>query len=303
MALMQRSFIIGLVLLALISGSALARPLQSLFDFGMGVRAAGLGEAFTGLADDEYAIYYNPAGLAKLSQLHVSALFESHFTASTYFTLAAATKTLGLGLLFFDLGSMAVTDSSNNENGTFDYSSFALLAGYGLGLPADLSLGIRLRFFGYGTTDASKKAVSGGAIALDPGLMWAPDSLNLGPVTNLRAGLLLELPGLSWAKDENFPFGVRLGLSLKAIKALTVATDFSLADGFHLGFEYSLKDVAPQVQRVDIRLGLMTRGGVQFSLGLGVMVSGIQIDYAFISHDAGGSHRLSASYTLNFKLF
>jgi hypothetical protein len=303
MIAMKRILIFGLILLALVAGSASARPLQSLFDLGMGVRVAGLGEAFTGLADDEYALFYNPAGLAKLSQLRVSAFFESHLMASTYLTAAAAMKNLGLGLLFFDLGSMPVVENFQETDKKFDYASFGLLASYGLGLPADLSLGVRLRFFNYGTMNASKSSVSGGAVAVDPGVLWAPDSLTLGPVNNLRVGLLLELPGLSWAKDENFPFGLRIGFSLKAIKTLTIASDFSLADGFHLGGEYAIANVAPSVQKLCVRLGMMTRDGFQLSIGLGLVLSGIQIDYALITHEAGASHRLSASTTLNFKLF
>jgi hypothetical protein len=301
---MKRIFISSVILLALVSGSATGRPLQSLFDLGSGVRAAGLGEAFTGLADDEYALFYNPAALSKLSRLRVSAFFESHFTASTYLAATGATKSLGLGFLVFDLGNMPMTDSNNSETGTFGYTSFGFLAGYGLGLPADLSIGVRLKFFNYGTSDASKKSVSGGAIAIDPAVMWAPDSLTLGPVSNLRIGLLLELPGVAWAaKDENFPFGVRIGFSFRAIKDLAVVSDFSLADGFHLGVEYAIANLAPPIEKLCVRLGLMTRGGFQLTLGLGVIVSGIQVDYAFISHEASASHRLSASYTLNFKLF
>ena len=37
-------------------------------DTGLGARAIGLGGAYTALADDIYALYYNPAGLAALSK-------------------------------------------------------------------------------------------------------------------------------------------------------------------------------------------------------------------------------------------
>jgi hypothetical protein len=42
-------------------------------DLGMGARAQGMGNAFTGLADDSRAIYYNPAGLAWQTRSQVSA--------------------------------------------------------------------------------------------------------------------------------------------------------------------------------------------------------------------------------------
>jgi hypothetical protein len=306
MALARLFFAIGLMLLVF-TGSAPARPLESVLDLGMGVRPAGLGEAFTGLADDEYALYYNPAGLTRLTQTQLSALFESHFTESLYMSAAAGMKMLGLGLIFFDLGTMPYTDAAGQEKGNFGYSSFALLLAGGFSLPFDLSAGLRLKFTSYSTADPSagdpKVGLGGGALGIDPSFLWAPDGLTLGPISDWRVGALFELPGLSWTKDENFPFGARVGLSFKVIRALIVATDFSLTDGFHLGLEYSLKDAIPSVQQLDIRLGLLTRGGFQFTAGLGVLISGITVDYAFVSHEAGGSHRLSASYTLHFSLF
>lgn len=48
---------------------ALACPAQAAFeDGGAGARATGMGNAFTAIADDAYAIHYNPAGLALLTR-------------------------------------------------------------------------------------------------------------------------------------------------------------------------------------------------------------------------------------------
>ena len=52
-------------------------------NWGAGARAMGLGKAFTGLADDPSAIYYNPAGLALQNPLqitlqHVILFYESN---------------------------------------------------------------------------------------------------------------------------------------------------------------------------------------------------------------------------------
>ncbi len=43
----------------------------------LGARQAGMGEAFTGLADDAYALAYNPAGLVYLNRLEFSAMRNS----------------------------------------------------------------------------------------------------------------------------------------------------------------------------------------------------------------------------------
>ncbi|MBN1944796.1 MAG: hypothetical protein JW797_03930 [Bradymonadales bacterium] len=54
--------------LVLLAGAGQANPLDA---FGLGARAIGLGGAFTGLADDFSASYYNPAGLAQGDELRL----------------------------------------------------------------------------------------------------------------------------------------------------------------------------------------------------------------------------------------
>ncbi len=56
----------------------LASPARAAFqDLGAGARAPGMGNAFTGLADDVYAIYYNPAGLAQLEGPEASVAYSA----------------------------------------------------------------------------------------------------------------------------------------------------------------------------------------------------------------------------------
>lgn len=57
-----RILVLGLLLLAP------ARSFAAFEDFGAGARAPGMGNVFTAVADDVYAIHYNPAGLALLSR-------------------------------------------------------------------------------------------------------------------------------------------------------------------------------------------------------------------------------------------
>lgn len=65
---------LGLLLLAL------ARPATAAFeDEGAGARAAGMGHAFAAIADDAYAIHYNPAGLSLLSRPELAMAHTRHF--------------------------------------------------------------------------------------------------------------------------------------------------------------------------------------------------------------------------------
>jgi len=64
---------------ALLAAALLCAPAHAAFDdLGAGARAPGMGGAFTAIADDVYAIYYNPAGLALLDRPTMAASHTQH---------------------------------------------------------------------------------------------------------------------------------------------------------------------------------------------------------------------------------
>ncbi len=313
---MRRTFwLLGIAIIAL-GMMGQARPLVTVFDIGAGVRPVSLGEAFTGLADDEYALFYNPAGLATLTGGRASILYQSHFGASTYLSAFGSFGNIGGGLIFFDFGQVPCLtaqnqpckDSQGQTISTFGYSSFALAVGWGAMLrslpfvgplsPEGLALGLRVKFVSITSFDpVAFQSVGISGVALDPAFLW--ELGEFGPVKAVRAGLVLEnLLGLAFgaSAEENFPIGVRLGVSVRALDLVTVSADFSLSDGFHLGAEYTLTRLGP-LDRLNIRAGMLTRTGLGLSVGLGVVFSALQIDYAFLFHpDFESSHWISAAF-------
>lgn len=64
---------------ALAAAALLSAPARAAFeDLGAGARAPGMGNAFTAIADDVYAMYYNPAGLALLDRPTLAASHTQH---------------------------------------------------------------------------------------------------------------------------------------------------------------------------------------------------------------------------------
>lgn len=312
---MRRAFwLLGLTLIGLgVVGQA--RPLVTVFDIGAGVRPVSLGEAFTGLADDEYALFYNPAGLALLTGGRASLLYQSHFGASTYLSALGSFGNIGGGLIFFDFGQVPCLtaqnqpckDSQGKTISSFGYSSFALAVGWGApmrslpflsNLPQGLALGLRVKFVSITSFDPVKfQSLGISGFVFDPSLLWELGAF--GPVEAVRVGVVLEnLLGLAFgaSAEENFPMGLRLGASARALDLVTVSADLSLNDGFHLGAEYTLTKLGP-LESLSIRAGMLTRTGLGVSVGLGVVFGTLQIDYAFLFHpDFEGSHWLSASF-------
>ncbi|MBI4422522.1 MAG: hypothetical protein HY554_02275, partial [Elusimicrobia bacterium] len=52
--------------------------------FAPGARPAGMGEAFSGLADDIHAVYFNPAGLAWLPEAQATGMHHAHLDGVRY---------------------------------------------------------------------------------------------------------------------------------------------------------------------------------------------------------------------------
>lgn len=281
-------------LMLFVSHSATAQ-LISLFELGMGVRPAGMGEAFTGLADDENALFYNPAALALLEKISANTLYEGHFGASDYLTAAVGGPSFGAGLLFFNLRSMARRDAQDQEIGAFNYSNFALIGALGMrGLPGlrtpeNLALGIKLKFYRVNTLAEG----SGTGLALDPSFILTLG--DIGPAKDLRVGAMVEnilSLGVGYGSGyvERWRLGLRLGVSATLLERFKAAADLS-PGGLHLGGE---APVSTNFGRLFIRLGALTRGGLSLSMGLGFEFRNFRVDYAYIAHpQLPDSQRLS----------
>ena len=84
-----------------------AQPMNPVFGlpytYGIGPRAIGMGSAFTGLADDASAVYWNPAGLSQLSSYELelsSAPIYFYQSSQTYTDPNDSTKTVKPGFGF-----------------------------------------------------------------------------------------------------------------------------------------------------------------------------------------------------------
>jgi len=85
---------------------------------------------------------------------------------------------------------------------------------------------------------------------------------------------------------------LRLGVSARLVKAFLLALDLHLGGSAQFGLVYS------PVPALDLRLGVISKGTLSWTAGVGVNVEGFLIDYAFASHQLGRSHRVSL--TLDF---
>jgi protease IV len=223
---------------------------------GVGVRAAGMGGAFTAIADDGSAIFYNPAGLATPGFCYT---FGNPDTNQKKVT--GSFELLKLGYIGY--GNWGVKDSTSNE-------VKATAIGFG-NRNGWLSWGLSFKSLNWNTTGAKMEGWSG-----DVGFL-----ARITPRFNL--GLLVQ--DLITSKDFLMPAAGRLGFSYRPLNSyVTMAGDLefgrsSMSYG-HLGIE------------ARIMKGLAFRGGFDrgnSTLGCTLDLALFSFDYAVLFSENGGA--------------
>lgn len=312
-----RILILAVLMAGVVVSSAEAQSLLSLYELERGARPAAMGGAFTGLADDAYALVYNPAALAFLERASAHGSIESRFGRALYGSVLGGGRNLGVGLVFFSVSGIHWRDDNNNpvQPGTFDFTQvgFTVAGGISLGdLPLgglsalqNLAVGLRLKVLTVNTLPQG----SGAGFSLEPALFY-----RLSNMSGLRIGVVFENLlglGISYGSGyrESFPLGLRLGAALSPIPAATVAADIEANGTLHIGGEYRLVNMQLArfgMQRLALRGGLLVSSAlVQASVGFGLRLrGGLQFDCTVLTHsELPLTHRVEAALRFGFQSF
>ena len=260
----------------------------------VGARGTSLGGAFTAVADNADAVFYNPAGLGLLAVPEFSYAFNNYLPGVSQQWLAAAYPaargTLGLGVNYLSVKAFDSYDASDNRTGSVSAYDLAFHLGYGGALETDLEFLPSLR---YGAAvkyiserlDTSKASGYG----VDAGLLL------LTPFKALRFGLGLENLAASRLDfirgGAKPPFKLKTGMSYRlGAPGKAVASLFSLDYNFpEDGPRYLAAGIESTVYgALALRAGYSSFGeisnGVSFGLGFGLPVRGgreIRLDYSY----------------------
>lgn len=263
-------------------------------------RPAALAEAFSALSDNEAALQYNPAGLARLMRDRISATHIEWFQniqldhlggallSGQHGALAASATFLRVeGLTRTKRVAGADPVARIQEQGSFSPFDMAFNVGGGYEIEPGVLLGGGLRAV---AQDVDGR--SGWGLSADLGAQW----LNL--VEGIELGAVLQSLGT--------PVGVG-GTAFEQPLALRLGALTKLwQERASLAFELALPaDNEPQpslgletwpVQSLALRTGW--RGGFaqQFSAGLGFRMDRWEMDYAWVPFsDLGHTHRITAT--------
>jgi hypothetical protein len=280
---------------------ASAENAVSVLDIAPGVGQLGAGGAGIAVVRGAETLYYNPAGLASLPGISFSSFFTSQMGVSSYSAFSLALRGFAIAAEIYSSGGISGYDVEGNPTSELGYSSSAYMFGFGVDpsmfpflpkLPLSFSIGGMLK--GVSTKIAD---VKGSGFAFDLAFRMDIPPMSLGPlaVTDAAFGVTLAnlFGGISYdATQDSLPMDIGLGLSARLLGVVLIAADVHLAGSLGIGVTYE------PVPTLALRLGVLSKGETSVTAGVGLNVAGFLIDYAFVSHTVGATHRIGL--TLDF---
>ncbi len=296
-------------------------------DLGAGARAPGMGGAFTALADDIYAIYYNPAGLALLGRPELAASHTQHLTGLSDGS-GISTSFLGFARPLEAGGTIGGALQNFSVDGSF-YGERALYLSYGRASPESLGLdglywGLNLKNLrrAFGSLPEASSARSGLTSTGRPDPVLSGRSAvsvfdaDLGLLYkyggNYSAGLqLLHLnrPDIAFSQsgDDKLPLNAKLGLAYSGMFS-NITTQYETSESPYGSrdnrFTIALERWFPWllVGNIGARgsLSIGSREFRQTTAGFSYRSGRISVDYGFVMPigtltGTSGSHRFSFS--------
>jgi hypothetical protein len=324
---MPRIFLIVILLFFMVfllsaqSVSLVGTTAASFLKIGVGGRALAMGEASTTLASDVTAIYWNPAGLAQISNTQI---LVSHYDyiADIYYDYGAAAISFGsigtfgfhfayLGMPDIDRTTVLEPEGTGEKAGAYSYSTGL---SYGRALTERFDIGFTVKMIGEKIWHCTASGV-----AMDAGVSYRTifknvrigmSISNFGTSMQMDGSDLLiqyDIDPLSNGNNSNIngkletgeyslPVLFRVGISGNITRDflgfdnhdLIVACDVIHPNDnyeyLNVGTEYTFKNM------ISLRGGYRrlflkdTEGGLTFGFGLNFMISniGLQLDYAAV---------------------
>lgn len=283
---------------------------------GVGARALGMGSAFTALADDSTAAFWNPAGLAKLKKaegsfMHADLSMDREYN---FFNYAHPLKgkdgkdngVVALSHIRFGVDGIPETRlATNDPTGTlpatdpagtytagksvyifsyFDDSEKATFGSYAKKLADRWYGGINLKYLSQDLFTNSADT-----FGLDLGFLYeATEKTTLG-LSVRDIGESLEWDTAS-GQSDSIPTTLQIGVAHKASDKLTLAADINKVEDMDAklfaGAEWWVQDYAA------LRLGA---NDGDLTLGASFKLDTWRFDYSYADETLGDAHRISAS--------
>ena len=294
------------VLLCIISGALRAQDAGetglAFLKIGVDARAAGMGDAFTSMARDAAAAYWNPAGLAGTNSNSIVLTHNAWLNDINHEFLAvqmfSGKHNIALSLNMLFVSGIELRDDRATEQpyGETSAQNTALAAAYATTLFDEWQTGVQVKYL-----YEKYYLISADGFAFDLGVR------NERLIENISLAFAVQnIGGMAKLKNEATPLPVtvrtgasyRLPLQLLGSRPL-VAADVSLYAGggtrVNLGLEYELYNL------LTLRTGYVAGSEtMDITAGIGINYQPLTVSYAFVPYryDLGNTHRFTLCWTL-----
>ena len=271
---------------------------------GVGARALGMGSAFTAVADNADAPYWNPAGLGHISSSEITTMQTKLSTDTDHYYVSYVSPlwggALGVSWIQVALGNISQNSSevdSHNEIqnlGTFSYFSNAYLLSYGRELNDKVSVGLTAKYL----SSDMNRIVGGQATgySITPGILLKLSTVHSSLFTvGLKIDELINQQQWGTGAVEQAPPKVRLGLAYQAANPGLFALDVSQTVRSGYSPEISLGYEGAIYRGIAFRAGYAEGG---FTAGAGFTFQHAVVDYAYVNQPSLSKenvHRISLS--------
>ncbi|MCK9425225.1 MAG: PorV/PorQ family protein [Ignavibacteriaceae bacterium] len=286
-------------------------------NIGVGSRPISMGGAFAATANDITSLYWNPAGISRITGNEAFFAHTKWFADITYNWAGAALNlgdlgAVGLSLTYLDYGKMEVT-SMREPDGTgemFSAKDYSLALTYAYSLTDRFSVGGNLKYINETIWNSSASAV-----AVDLGILFNSDIYGLriaATITNFGTDMKMDGKDLYVLHDinsniygnneqilatlntDNFPLPLtfRVGVAMDLLDTeehrFTVGVDAlhpnDNSEALNVGAEYVFENMI--AVRGGYKSLFLTNTEEGLTLGVGLMYEffpgmGVSIDYAY----------------------
>ncbi|MBN1594854.1 OmpA family protein [candidate division FCPU426 bacterium] len=299
----KRIAVFIVLLVSLCAGSGARLALAGLYEKGgangMGARAMGMAGAYTALAEDETAVWWNPAGLGAIDTLRVGTSLGSLYDGQLRTVNLSAAMPMTAG----SAAGIHWTHDAYVQSAAIHTDALGVAGSIPLVPDQTFRLGAGVKVLFGGIPDA---AAGFSGVGLDIGLQYKfqlfDQRFSLGFMAQDLDTRITWDSGLVEQIPQSLTLGSAWQIDSQSVALLDMAMIHSGQEEaqqvrvLRLGIERWFREI------IGLRAGLMLDSGYAstFSFGAGFKAAGADVQYALLGQVAalGLSHRLTISYNI-----
>ncbi|OGS44066.1 MAG: hypothetical protein A3J79_12380 [Elusimicrobia bacterium RIFOXYB2_FULL_62_6] len=293
------------------SSDAVGTTAGDFLNLPIGARASAMGGAYSAIAEEASAIYWNPAGLVQIPKL--SAIFmraqyveDISYQYAAYAHRLSYSSVLAGSVMLTDIGAIDHLDRDGTKIDTFSPRDQVFTLCYSKAIlefsdkDMDVSMGVSAKYIRSTILESAK------SYAVDVGIMtynFTNIPYRLGvTMTNLGSGLRYD------EASNALPLTFKLAGSANPFKNMMFAFDVVVPKhnrpNFLLGAELATEP--NELTRLCVRAGLNAqriRDSLSgFTVGVGATLHFFSLDYAFVPMgELGSTHKISLTFDFPFR--